>query len=84
MEEVKGDYDFIIIDTPPNLGYYMSTALIASDKIIIPFLSDRFSVDGLSGILESIEEAKDINPNIKIGGAVVTGVRKIKSLTGTR
>lgn len=80
LEEVKDDYDFIIIDTPPNLGYYMSTALIASDKIIIPFLSDRFSVDGLSGILESIEEAKDINPNIKIGGAVVTGVRKNQKL----
>ena len=53
-------YDYIIIDTPPHTSFYTICAWIASDYIIIPIQAEIYSIDGLSGVLDSVKEAQDM------------------------
>jgi len=72
IEPVKTDYDFIIIDTPPQLGQILACTLTASDEVIIPTLADFFSLQGVNQICQTIEQARGINPALKISGILLT------------
>lgn len=72
LEEITDDYDFVIFDTPPTLGFYMKSALIASDGVIIPIKAEKYAVDGLGNILDSIERSKEFNPRLQVYGVVLT------------
>ena len=64
------NYDYVIIDTPPNYGFYSSVAWIASDYIIIPVRADKFAMDGLKIILGNINNSKAVNPSLQILGVL--------------
>lgn len=70
IEELKDNYDIFLIDCPPNVGAFTANAVIASDYVIIPMSIDTLSLQGFTYTYNFIEEAKDINPNVKILGAV--------------
>lgn len=71
-QEDKGK-DIILIDTPPSLGLFTSNVLIASDYILIPIDISRFSLLGLSDLLDSIESVKEsTGSKINILGIVFT------------
>lgn len=73
LEKIEDNYDFIMIDTPPNVGTWMRSALYAADGIVIPFNAKTFAVDGLGWLLETIDKIKESgNPNLKIYGGVLT------------
>ena len=73
IKEVDHDYDFIIFDTPPNLGVFMINALSATDGVIIPILPQKFAIDGLQRLLTTINDVIDnTNENLKIYGVVLT------------
>jgi chromosome partitioning protein len=72
LKDVSSVYDFVIIDTPPNLGLLLSASLLASDGVIIPVQVAPFALQGLQDLLEVINDIKDLNENIKILGAVAT------------
>lgn len=73
MESIKENYDYIVIDTSPHLGVLLANALTFSDKILIPLDSDRYSLQGLDSLLETIDEAKEfVNPKIEILGFLLT------------
>lgn len=55
----KGEYDYILIDCPPNLGILTINALRASSEAVIPVEASRFSLEGLSQLLSIIELVKD-------------------------
>ena len=80
LEEVDDLYDFVIFDTPPTLGFYMKSALIASDGVIIPIKAEKYAIDGLENILDSIEKTKEFNPSITLYGVVLTVFDKRNSL----
>jgi chromosome partitioning protein len=82
LKEISNDYDFVLIDTPPNLGLLLSASLFASDGVIIPVQVAPFALQGLQDLLEVINDIKDLNENIKILGAVATQYDKRTS--GTR
>jgi len=46
--DLKKKFDFIIFDTPPNLGIMTYSALTASDKIIIPIVPDKYAIEGMT------------------------------------
>lgn len=46
LEEVAGQYDYCIIDNPPDLGMNVINAMVATDEIIIPVCLDAYSLDG--------------------------------------
>lgn len=72
LTELASEYDSIWIDTPPALNFYTRSALIASQRCLIPFDCDDFSRRALYGLLESVKEIQaDHNPNLVVEGIVV-------------
>ncbi len=73
FESVNGRYDFIVIDTPPQLSTLTVNALTACDEVIIPVQADAFSIQGTRQLVDSINQAKKYtNSNIKIAGVLLT------------
>ncbi|MBF0466988.1 MAG: ParA family protein [Nitrospirae bacterium] len=74
LEQVREAYDYIFIDTPPNLGIITLNSLIASNSVILVYTASEFSLDGLSQILNALDEIiknKRLNINqTKILGAI--------------
>lgn len=66
-------YDVIILDTPPSLGFYMTTALVAADAVFVPVESgSKFALTGTDDVRNSIAKAKRANPNLKTVAAILT------------
>ena len=66
------EYDFIIIDTAPYMGEVLYNCLIASDYVIIPVTADRYSLQGLSKLNETIVNIKRrFNPKLTILGLLL-------------
>lgn len=71
LEAIRGAYDYIFIDTPPAMSLVAGNVLVASDKVIIPFVPETFAVKGLIRIIEAINEFKSKdNPNLEVEGVV--------------
>lgn len=69
LKSISSQYDYILIDSPPELGILSSNAVIASDVILIPGLADGYSLQGLIQVHETISRIKQaFNPNLIIGG----------------
>ncbi|MNF47691.1 Sporulation initiation inhibitor protein Soj [compost metagenome] len=72
LDELAGDYERIYLDTPPALNFYTVSALIAADRVLIPFDCDSFSRQALYGLLQEIAELKeDHNEGLEVEGIVV-------------
>lgn len=73
LEEVKKDFDYIIIDGPPSLGLLTVNSLVAADEILIPIQSEYYALEGLSQLLETISLVQNnLKPSLGIMGAVIT------------
>ena len=73
IKEIDEQYDYIIMDTPPNVGAFMRNALFAADGIVTPLQAKRFALDGLSDFIDTVEELKeDGNENLEILGILLT------------
>ncbi len=73
LEEVKKDFDYIIIDGPPSLGLLTVNSLVAADEILIPIQSEYYALEGLSQLLETISLVQNnLKPTLGIMGAVIT------------
>jgi len=59
LENFKSDYDYILIDCPPNLGILTVNAIRACREIIVPVGASRFSFEGLTQLIEIIDLIKD-------------------------
>ncbi|MFH1397501.1 MAG: AAA family ATPase [Candidatus Omnitrophota bacterium] len=59
LGDFRGDYDYCLIDCPPNLGILTINALRATDEIIIPVEASRFSLEGLKQLISIIDLVKD-------------------------
>jgi chromosome partitioning protein len=81
LDDLDEDYDRIYIDTPPALNFYAVSALIAADRVLIPFDCDSFSRHALYGLLEEIQELKDDhNEDLSVEGIVVNQYQARASL----
>jgi chromosome partitioning protein len=73
IEQVRGDFDYVIIDTPPTLGLITVNALVAASHVLIPIQSSYFALEGTDDLLETIDKVKArANPQLQILGAVIT------------
>src|SRR5476651_835831 len=69
---IKERYDYIIIDSPPSLNMLTVNALVAANSILIPMQCEYYALEGLTGLLGTIEKVKAVNPNIVIEGILRT------------
>ena len=75
LKEVKGKYDYVLIDCMPSLGMITVNALVAADSVIIPVQAHYLPAKGMTQLLQTINRVKkNINPNLKIEGALLTMV----------
>ena len=73
LEQIRGRYQYIFIDTPPTLGLITLNALVASNFVLIPIQSSYLALEGTDDLLETVEKVKRIaNPQLKVMGVVVT------------
>ena len=73
LTQVKHEYDYIIIDSPPSLGLLTINGLVASDEVLIPVQCEYFALEGLGQLLNTINLVKQyIKPNLNILGAIMT------------
>ncbi len=81
LDSLSEDYERIYLDTPPALNFYAVSALIAADRVLIPFDCDSFSRNALYGLLREIEELKeDHNEGLQVEGIVVNQFQPRASL----
>ena len=73
IREVKGDFDFIIIDCPPSLGLITLNSFAAADTILVPIQCEYYALEGLSQLTNTIRIIKKgINPPLDIEGVLLT------------
>lgn len=78
----SGAFDYIILDCPPSLGIVMTSALVATDSVLIPIQAEFLAMDGLALITSSIDRLKrGMNPNLELNGIVFTMVNSQTRLT---
>jgi chromosome partitioning protein len=81
LDKIKSDYDYIIIDTPPNASIIMQMSIYASDYILIVTQPEEYAVDNMVEVIEEINSVKDEieelrGINLKIIGMVINGIQK--------
>lgn len=73
LDEVKDEYDFILIDTPPAIGIVSIMALVAGSSLIVPATPEKYSVQGLQRLLKAVGNVrKGFGGTIEFIGMVIT------------
>ncbi len=73
LDEVRDDYDFVCIDTPPSLGLLTVNALTAADKVIVPVQCEYLSMRGLVQLQNTLQMIREnLNPDVEIEGILPT------------
>jgi chromosome partitioning protein len=71
--ELRGDYDYILIDCPPSLGLLTLNGLVASDYVLIPIQAEYYALEGLGQLINTINLVQEnLKPELSILGAVIT------------
>ena len=82
INDIKNNYDYILIDCMPSLGMITINALACSDKVIIPVQGEYLAAKGMGHLLKTVSKVhKQINPNLKIKGVLLTLVDKRTNLS---
>lgn len=90
LDEIAGDYDLIVVDTPPTLGVLTLMALTASDGLVVPLCADAYSIQAVGQLLETVQTVRRYsNSGLDVLGYLVTrfdgrsnASREYKSLIG--
>ena len=73
LNQVSDNYDYCLLDCPPNIGIVTLNALTASDYTLVPIKIDQFALDGLGYLLETIYNVtEEFNPSLDFLGSFVT------------
>jgi chromosome partitioning protein len=70
---VAGLYDYVLIDCPPSINMLTVNALTAADGVLIPMQCEYYALDGLSALLNTIEQVREsVNPDLEVYGILRT------------
>jgi len=73
LNNIRDEYDYIIVDSPPSLGLLTINGLVAADEILIPIQSEYFALEGLGHLLHTINLVQNnLKSSLGIRGAVIT------------
>ncbi len=73
LDQIRDDYEFILIDCPPSLGLLTVNALTAADGVILPLQCEYFALEGMQQLLNTIRLVRDrLNNKVMLFGVVLT------------
>ena len=73
LAQLRGEFDFIIVDSPPSLGLLTLNALVAADAIVIPLHCEYFALEGLADLVGTMRRVRTaLNPALDIEGVLLT------------
>ena len=73
IDQVRDQYDFIIIDCPPSLNMLTINAMTTADTVLVPIQCEYYALEGLSQLMHTIELVQErLNPELEIEGVVFT------------
>lgn len=72
IKNLKKQYDFIVIDTPPSLGLLSANALCCCDEVIIPARPEVYSLQGIGALNRTIQAMKRYNKDLHVAGILLT------------
>ena len=73
IDQVKDQYDFVIIDCPPSLSMLTINAMTTADSVIVPIQCEYYALEGLSQLIHTVELVKDrLNSKLEMEGVVFT------------
>lgn len=73
LEPIRDNYDYILIDCPPSLNMLTLNAMVAADSVMIPMQCEYYALEGLSALLNTIEEIRaSVNPRLEVEGLLRT------------
>lgn len=81
LSSVARQYDFILIDGPPSLGFFTVNALVAATDILIPLQVHPYAYKAVDQLLEIVGQVYEINPNLQLTGMTLTMYDRRNSLT---
>ncbi len=82
IEEIKDEYDYIIVDCPPSLGLITLNAYAAANSVIIPIQCEYYALEGLGQLTNTISTVKQgLNKDIEIEGILLTMFDKRTNLS---
>lgn len=81
-EKDVADYDFILIDNPPHIGFTVLNSLIASDYYVVPVSAEYLPLVGIKHLIKTIEAIKPSNPTLSNLGYILTMVDRREGISG--
>jgi chromosome partitioning protein len=73
LAQLRDEFDFIIIDSPPSLGLLTLNALVAADRVLIPMHCEYFALEGLADLVATMRRVRaSLNPSLDIEGVLLT------------
>ena len=82
LEDIKADYDVILLDCPPSLNLLTLNGLVAADAVLIPMQCEYYALEGLSDLVNTVRMVKKhLNPRIEILGLLRTMVDSRSTLS---
>jgi chromosome partitioning protein len=73
VDELRGSYDYILIDLPPTLSLLTINGLVAADEVLIPLQAEYYSLEGAGQLLETMRMVQEnLHPALDVTGVVIT------------
>ena len=73
LNEVRNEYQYVIIDCPPALDLLTLNALVASDSVLVPIQCEFFALEGISQLMDTIDRIRNaFNPTLRVEGVLLT------------
>src|SRR5260370_869844 len=73
LQDIAGDYDYILIDSPPSLGLLTINGLTAAHSVLVPMQCEYFAIEGVAQLTNTIDRVRDLlNPGLEIEGISLT------------
>jgi chromosome partitioning protein len=73
LEEVRDDYDFVLIDCPPSLGLLTVNGLAAATEVLVPIQCEYYALEGLGQLLRNVNLVQsNLNPKLELSVIILT------------
>ena len=82
LQQVRGEYDYILVDCPPSLNMLTLNAMVAADSVLVPMQCEYYALEGLSALMDTLRNIQETaNPSLSLEGILRTMYDKRSRLT---